>query len=214
MKRNEAILALFLAFFQPVIGFSPSNELVFPTSSKQLSTSLSMTGCSISCEQLLNSQVTEELKASQLYLSASIWCEERNLIGMAAYMLNESDEERAHAITIIDFATKRDVRLRLQTITAPESDWESCLDVWKSLLKAEQDTTQSLFRLADAAQDSRDHALTAFLRPYHMEQVESEDHLETIISKVEDESLTPGLIRQLDTELAINAKRDNSKLAP
>jgi hypothetical protein len=36
--------------------------------------------------QLVNSQVTVELSASQLYLSASIWCDQQELVGMAAYV--------------------------------------------------------------------------------------------------------------------------------
>jgi hypothetical protein len=35
---------------------------------------------------LFNSQVTQELAASQLYLSASIWCDQRDLIGMASFV--------------------------------------------------------------------------------------------------------------------------------
>eukprot|EP00548_Thalassiothrix_antarctica_P006295 CAMPEP_0194142460 /NCGR_PEP_ID=MMETSP0152-20130528/11707_1 /TAXON_ID=1049557 /ORGANISM="Thalassiothrix antarctica, Strain L6-D1" /LENGTH=149 /DNA_ID=CAMNT_0038841411 /DNA_START=308 /DNA_END=757 /DNA_ORIENTATION=+ len=147
-----------------------------------------------------------ELEASQLYLSAAIWFDLQNLVGMSAYMKKESEEERSHALTIIDFATKRHVPLSLQKLQAPPANWKSCVDVWRSLLKAEQDNTQSLYRLADAAQDSGDHALTAFLRFYHMEQVDSEDSLETIIAKVEDNCDSPGLMRQLDTELAQSFK--------
>mmetsp|Transcript_28035 Transcript_28035/g.39408 ORF Transcript_28035/g.39408 Transcript_28035/m.39408 type:complete len:216 (+) Transcript_28035:144-791(+) len=167
---------------------------------------LPMTRVTQECADLLNAQVTRELEASQLYLSASIWCEQQNLVGMAAYMLSESEEERTHALQIIDFASKRDVALSLETLKAPKSNWDSCLDVWNTLLDAEKANTQSLFKLADAAAEGRDHALTGFLLPYHSEQVESEDHLETIISKVRDESLTPGLIRQLDTELGASVK--------
>jgi len=36
--------------------------------------------------QKYNSQVTNEFGASQLYLAASIWCDQRDLVGMAAYM--------------------------------------------------------------------------------------------------------------------------------
>lgn len=35
---------------------------------------------------LFNSQVTRELSASQLYLSASVWCDQRDLIGMASFV--------------------------------------------------------------------------------------------------------------------------------
>jgi hypothetical protein len=38
---------------------------------------------------LFNRQVTNELQASQLYLSASIWCDLNDLVGMASFMRRE-----------------------------------------------------------------------------------------------------------------------------
>jgi len=38
------------------------------------------------------------------------------------------------------------------------------------------------------------------------EQVDSEDKLRTILSKVKEENQTPGLLRQLDTELGSEVK--------
>jgi hypothetical protein len=43
---------------------------------------------------LWSNQVSVELSASQLYLSASIWFRARDMDGMAAWMLEESGEER------------------------------------------------------------------------------------------------------------------------
>ena len=45
--------------------------------------------------------------------------------------------------------------------------------------------------------------------PMQQEQVESEDHLKKIISKVKDEMKTPGLIRQLDAALGEQAGSGN-----
>jgi len=156
---------------------------------------------SVDCVSLLNAQVTRELEASQLYLSACIWCDAQNLEGMANYMLEESKAERGHGLNIVAFARKRNIPLALTPLPAPRRDWETPLELWTDLFEAEQSNSQSLYRLADAAAECHDHALTAFLMPYHQEQVESEAHLDRILSKVQDESRTPGMLRQLDTEL-------------
>mmetsp|Transcript_28514 Transcript_28514/g.63641 ORF Transcript_28514/g.63641 Transcript_28514/m.63641 type:complete len:132 (-) Transcript_28514:100-495(-) len=118
----------------------------------------------------------------------------------------ESEEERGHALKILDFAKKRDVALKLDTLRAPKTDWGTAIDVWNDLLGNEQKNTESLFKLADSAQDARDHALASFLIPFHHEQVESEDNLKVVISKVEQESLTPGLLQQLDQTLGERAQ--------
>ena len=57
--------------------------------------------------ELFNCQITKEFSASQLYLSASIWFDERDWEGMAQYMLVESGEERGHALQMIEFAVKK-----------------------------------------------------------------------------------------------------------
>jgi ferritin len=151
--------------------------------------------------ELFNSQVTNELAASQLYLSASIWCDSKDLVGMAKYMLRESDEERNHALAFIEFAHKRGMDIKLENIPAPEASWKNVEEIWADVLKSERENTQNLLDLGDIAADCKDHALTTFLQPFHMEQVTSEDNLCTILSKVREENRTPGLIRQLDDEL-------------
>ena len=162
---------------------------------------LSTSRVSPECASLLNDQVTRELEASQLYLSACIWCDRNNLEGMAAYMLAESDEERGHGLAIVAFARKRQIPLTLADLSAPQSNWKNPVALWTDIFYEEQKNSASLYKLADAAQECNDHALTAFLMPFHQNQVESEAHLETILSKVRDESMTPGMLQQLDSEL-------------
>ncbi len=138
--------------------------------------------------------------ASQVYLSASIWFDSQDWEGMAAYMLAESEEERAHGLGFVDFANKRNFPIELQAIPAPVScnEWKSPEDVWQTILELEQSNTQSLLNVAEAANECHDFAILAFLNPYHMEQVNAEDKIGSILAKVKDENRTPGLLRSLD----------------
>jgi len=156
--------------------------------------------------ELYNTQVTNELEASQLYLAASIWCENKDLVGMAAFMRSESDDEREHALRLIDFANKRNIPIKLEDIEAPDCDWGSPEEMWEDLLTGEMENTEALLAVTDAAAKSNLHAVTTFFQPYHMEQVDAEDKLRTILAKVRDENKTPGLLRQLDYELGTEAK--------
>lgn len=156
--------------------------------------------------KLFNSQITNEMNASQLYLSASIWFSEQELTGMASFTRTESQEERAHALELVDFALKCDYPVDLEALAAPHSRWKSIEDLWVDLLEAERSNSRSLFRLADAAHECQDHALLTFLQPFHTEQVDAVADLKTIVAKVREETKTPGLIRQLDTEMSVNGK--------
>lgn len=157
---------------------------------------------SAALKEKFSDQVNRELAASQLYLSASLWCNNNDLVGMESFMLAESDEERSHASKLLEFAKKRKIPIKLDLLEAPPSNWSSILDLWEGLLEAEQENTQSLNDLANIADEERDHSIMQLLDPFHMEQVNSEDELRKIIAKVRDMEETPGLLRQLDESLA------------
>lgn len=207
-----------LGLFLPcVTAFSPGGRWASPfrngyasqieraTTVDAAATPFTVAGPSTELLELFNEQVTKEFAASHLYLSASIWFEARDWEGMAAYMRGESEDERTHALSFIDFANKRSIPLELQTLEAPLSNWDSPEQVWSDVLQAEKTNTQSLLRVAEAANKCQDFAVLAFLNPFHMEQVESEAKIGNIVTKVNDENKTPGLLRQLDHELGLEA---------
>lgn len=170
-------------------------------------TPFSVGGPSTELLDLFNSQVTSEFVASQLYLSASIWFDQRDWEGFASYMLAESAEERGHALQFVEFANKRNIPLKLEAIPAPNAEWENPEDVWVDILKLEEGNTRNLLRVAEAANQCQDYAVLAFLNPFHMEQVDSEAKISSIIAKVTDENKTPGLLRQLDHELGVESTK-------
>jgi hypothetical protein len=89
-KYPKASMKAFLAATMMVLSIFQRNAMAFAPKFRSLSRPSVATFASrvISDEvvQLINSQVTVELSASQLYLSASIWCDQQELVGMAAYV--------------------------------------------------------------------------------------------------------------------------------
>ena len=166
----------FAALLHATAGFSPLTSLdttrylqqTTVLSSTQSADSSTRRGASEELLDLINHQVTNELSASQLYLSASLWCETQDLSGMATYMRAEAAEERDHAMGVMDYALKRDFPIDLEELEVPDSGWNSVQELWENLLKAEEENTQNLLRLADAAIACGDHTTSAFLMPYHM----------------------------------------------
>jgi ferritin len=134
--------------------------------------------------QLWSNQVSVELSASQLYLSASIWFRARDMDGMAAWMLDESGEERGHGLQIMEFAMKKHFPVQLKPLDAPPSNWQHPVQVWEDILNAERTNTQNLLRLAAIADQCGDYAAKAFLNPFHIEQLDAEDKVSAILAKV------------------------------
>lgn len=83
-------------------------------------------------------------------------------------MLAESAEERGHALEFVQFANKRNIPIDLETIGAPNSQWESPEEVWADILKLEETNTANLLKVAEAANACQDYAVLAFLNPFHV----------------------------------------------
>lgn len=133
---------------------------------------------------LISKQVSVELMASQQYMAASIWFRARNMDGMAAWMLDESDEERGHGKQILEFAMKNHYQVVLEPLQAPQTEWSSPADVWATILALEENNTQNLLRIARAADECGQYGVKAFLDPFHVEQIEAEDKVGGILAKV------------------------------
>mmetsp|Transcript_28861 Transcript_28861/g.52790 ORF Transcript_28861/g.52790 Transcript_28861/m.52790 type:complete len:228 (-) Transcript_28861:209-892(-) len=218
-RRMSLTTFLLLSCTSMTAAFSPST---YKTASRHVTASttlnvespssppspFSLVGPSQDLLTLFNDQVTKEFSASQFYLSASIWFDNSDWEGMASYMLAESEEERGHALQFVEFANKRNIPIKLQGLDVPTSAWDSPEDVWRDILELERANTSSLLRVAEAANQCQDYAVLAFLNPFHMEQVNAESTISTIIAKVADENKTPGLLRQLDHELGLEAGQE------
>jgi len=125
--------------------------------------------------------------------------------GMAAWMLEESGEERGHGLAILEFAMKKGFPVELNELPVPRKDWPAPVEVWEDILNAEQINTQNLLRLAAAADQCGDYGCMAFLNPFHVEQIEAEDKVRAILNKLRE---APELLRQLDFELGKEAEEE------
>lgn len=161
--------------------------------------------------ELWSNQVSVELAASQLYLSASIWFRSRQMKGMAAWMLEESGEERGHGLAILEFAMQRQYPVVLQSLNAPVNDWQTPAQVWQDILKAEQTNTQNLLRLAHKANECGEYGAMAFLNPFHVEQIEAEDKVGAILSQVVN-SPSHEFLMELDLKLGQEAEEEEHEV--
>jgi hypothetical protein len=88
MKMILAAMMFLSVFQRSAMAFAPKFLSVSRPSVATFATKAAAQKRAISAEvlELINSQVTVELSASQLYLSASIWCDRHELVGMASYV--------------------------------------------------------------------------------------------------------------------------------
>ncbi len=135
-------------------------------------------------QEALNRQVNAELYSAYLYLSMSAYFESRGLQGMAHWMRMQFEEEQIHGLKIYDFVNERSGRVILAEIEAPETEWDSALDVFENAYGHEQKVTGLIDDLVSLAYEEKDHATASFLQWFVDEQVEEEANVSQIVDQL------------------------------
>lgn len=131
----------------------------------------------------LNHHVTQELAASHWYLGASAMFNEAGLLGMAKWMMAQSDEERMHAMKFVHHIQQRHGHVRLEQIPAPPAAFKSPKETFEAALALEVATTSRIHELHAKSLKEEDVALRLFLDWFVQEQLEEEDTLRTILDR-------------------------------
>ncbi|MEJ2052480.1 MAG: ferritin [Calditrichaceae bacterium] len=135
-------------------------------------------------EQAINEQINAELYSEYLYLSMSAYCESIDLPGFANWMLQQSIEERTHAMRLYNFVFDRDGRVTLDKIDKPPAEFKSILGVFEQVLKHEQLVTKLIHNLYELAVKENDYAAQVELQWFIAEQVEEEKTAKDIIQQL------------------------------
>merc|ERR1712233_291528 len=140
------------------------------------------------CEALINKQINMEFYASYVYLSMSSWFnrDDQALHGFAAHFKNESGEERAHGMKLMEYQAKRGGRVVFQDIAKPTTrEWGTPLEAMEAALELEKTVNQSLLDLHKVAGDKGDGHLCDFLESEYLgEQVEGIKAIGDLITKM------------------------------
>ena len=149
----------------------------------------------------VNDQITMEMASSVAYLQMSAHFESENLTGMASWMRMQAEEEKNHAHRFMDFVLARGNSVRLGSIEAPESSFESVEHVFKTALEQERTVTKAIHDIYRLASDKGDLASFPFLQEFIEEQNEEEATVETILERVRLVGGESSAILLLDREL-------------
>lgn len=148
-----------------------------------------------------NDQITMELASSVAYLQMSAHFESENLTGMGAWMRLQAEEEKVHAHRFLTFVLDRGNPVRLGSIDAPISSFESVEQVFQTALQQEQTVTRAIHDLYRLASDNGDLASIPFLQTFIAEQIEEEATVETILERIRRAGGESSAVLLLDNEL-------------
>jgi len=129
-----------------------------------------------------------ELYASYTYMAMAAYFDRDDvaLAGFAKKYRADSEEEREHAMKLIEYQNKRGGRVVFNDIQKPEKfEWNSALEAVEQTLAMEKAVHNSLLELHRTADSHGDAQLTDFIEgEYLKEQVEGEKALGDLITKM------------------------------
>jgi ferritin len=124
-------------------------------------------------ESALNQQFTWEQAASQEYLAMAAYLEGISLGGFARFMLNQSAEEREHAMKIYRHIIDRGGQVKVSALPEPPV-FGSPRAVFEAARAREQANTRSIHDLYALAVEHQDYSTQSMLHWFIEEQVEEE----------------------------------------
>lgn len=134
---------------------------------------------------LVNQQVNKEFYSAYLYLDFANYYEEVGLSGFANWYKVQAQEERDHAILMMNYLQDNGERVVLEAIDKPDQDFTDKMGPLKAGLAHEQYVTSLIHGIYDAAYSIRDFRTMQYLDWFVKEQGEEEKNAEDLIKKME-----------------------------
>lgn len=120
----------------------------------------------------LNDQITNELYAAQVYLAMACMFDDMGLKMLSKLYRMQTDEEREHAMKILDYIPTVEGKVKLQAIPEPPASYPSVVAAIEAALEHERLVTRQINDLVKLADEEKDYATRNFLNWFVNEQVE------------------------------------------
>lgn len=151
-------------------------------------------------QDALNAHIHAENYSSYLYLAMAAWCDQTNFKGFGRWLRVQANEEREHALKMMDYLLDRGGKVALRAIEAPPAEFGSMQQVFETVLKHEQHVTSLVHKLFETARAEKDLATETFLQWYVTEQVQEEATASEVVEKIRMVGDRPGSVLYLDKE--------------
>jgi ferritin len=161
-------------------------------------------------QRLFNNLIQIEHVSTTLYLAMSAYMGRLNFTGMAHWLRLQSEEERTHMLTLIDFVVNRDGTVQLASLPAQPSDFGTPLETFEKVLAHEQFVTNA-YRQAYNYANQTDPQAALIIQDFLREQIDEEAQAKTIIDRLKLADNNPSALIQIDQELGA---RTNTTTAP
>jgi len=155
--------------------------------------------------EALNDQIGREFNAAHQYTAVAAYYDRLTFPRLAKFFFAQAEEERGHAMKMVDYLRDTNSELKLGEVKGPRTDFPDHVEPIKISLEQEKKVTVEISKIFDIARKSNDHASEGFMQWFVDEQVEEESTMDALLQVAERVRANP---MQLEDFLA----RDGDEL--
>jgi ferritin len=133
----------------------------------------------------LNEQIAREFAAAHQYIAIGAYYEAHTFPRLAKFYFDQGEEERGHAMRIINHLLESGATPDIADVPAPKSRFEDHVEPIRLALENERAVTVEIGKLFDLARETRDHAGEVFMQWFVEEQVEEEARMQSLLTVAE-----------------------------
>jgi len=133
----------------------------------------------------LNAQIGREFGASQQYVALAVFYDDMTLSRLAAFFYGQAEEERTHAMMMVQYLLDGEVRPSIPGIAAPQTDFEDWVSPIGLALEQERKVTDQISSLAALARKENDYVSEQFMQWFLKEQVEEVSTMSGLLAVAE-----------------------------
>ncbi|MCA0174239.1 ferritin [Bacillus sp. RAR_GA_16] len=151
-------------------------------------------------QDLLNTLIQIEHVSTTLYLAMSAYLDRKNYTGMASWLRIQSDEERTHLLTLINYLAGKDGVVELSALPEQSTDFGTPLETFQQVLEHEQSVTNS-YRQAYNYIKKIDPQTAVIVQDFLREQIDEEAQALTIVERLKLAGDNTSALLLIDQEL-------------
>ena len=137
-----------------------------------------------SLQTALNTQMTKEASASQIFLSYAAWASSEGYGGIANFLFRHANEERNHMMKFLEYILERGAKVNVEAIPAPPKEPTGIQNCFEQVFEHEVDNTKGIYNLVKMSLDEEDWATWHFMQWFVKEQTEEETLALNLLDKI------------------------------
>jgi bacterioferritin B len=135
--------------------------------------------------EALNDQIRREFNAAHQYTALAAYYDRLTFPRLAKFFFEQAEEERGHAMKMVNYLRDTGADLRLGEVAAPRTKFADHVEPIRLALESERKVTVAISAIYEIARETSDYASESFMQWFGDEQVEEEATMDALLQVAE-----------------------------